>query len=76
MVVTTNNNYANSSSNYYVIMLVQNLKNSQNRKCPIFSHFGGTKCRVEANNNRKTVVVCVKHVVKLLSMPSGLYYII
>ena len=32
----------------------------KNRKFPIFSHSQGTKCRVEANNNRKSVVVCAQ----------------
>ena len=28
------------------------------------SHFRGTDCRVEANNNRKALVVCARYVVK------------
>ena len=64
MLATRNHKYANSSLNYYVIMTVQNLKKFQNREFPIFSHFRGTKCRFEANNNRFVVVVCARHVVK------------
>ena len=52
--------YAHSSSNYYVIMMLQNLK----KKIQFFSHSQGTKCRVEANNNREAAVACARHVVK------------
>ena len=35
MVITINPKYANSSSNYYVIMMLQNLEKSKDRKFPI-----------------------------------------
>ena len=37
-----------------------------------FSHFRGTKCRVEANNTREAVVVCSRHVVKQSTKRSAL----
>ena len=30
----------------------------------LFSHFRGTKCRVEANNTPEAVVACSRHVMK------------
>ena len=72
MMATPNYKYANSSSNYYVIMILQRKIKFQNRKFPIFSHFRGTKCRFEANNNRFAVVVCARHVVKRPSKRSAL----
>ena len=41
------------------------LKKVQNRKFPHFLFFRGTNCRVEAKNNRETVVVCAPHVVNM-----------
>ena len=69
MVVTTNYKYACSSSNYYVIMMVQNFQIFQ-----FFSNLRGTKCRVEANNNREAVVVYVRHIVKTPSKLSALVW--
>ena len=73
MVATTNHKNANSSLNYHVIMMVQNLKKkSKSRISKKNSHFRGTKCRVEANNNRFAVVVFARHVVKRPSKRSAL----
>ena len=47
----------------------------KNLKFPIFSYSCCTKCRVEANNNREEVDVCVKHVVKRPNKRSALVYI-
>ena len=64
-LVTINLKYANSSSNYYVIMMVQNLKkNLYSKISKKNSHSRGMKCQPKANNNRKAVVVCARHVVK------------
>ena len=53
-------------------MMLQNLKKSKNRIFPIISLSRGMKCRVKANNNRKAVVVCAKHVVKRPNKRSAL----
>ena len=70
----TNIKYANSSMNYYVITIVQNLEKNQlqNRQFPIFFAYPSRKYRVEANNNRKAVVICARHVVKRPSKRSAL----
>ena len=73
MIPIQNHNYANSFSNYYFIMIVQNLKKfSKSKLSKYFSHFRGTKCRVQANNNREAVVVYTPHVVKRASKRSAL----
>ena len=64
MSTNTNLKYAYPSLNDYV-MILQNLKIIKISKISIFSR--GTKCRVEANNNREAVVVCARHVVELPS---------
>ena len=56
--------------------MLQNLKKKVKKsKISNFSHFRGTKCRVEANNNREAVVVCARHIVKRPSKRSGLVHI-
>ena len=75
MVVTPNLKYADSASNYYIIMKLLNLKKIKKSKISD-SYSRGTKCPVEANNNREAVVVCARHVVKRPSKRSALAHII
>ena len=53
--------------------MVQNL--TKKFKIQIFLHFLGTKCRVEANNNREAVVVSARYVVKRPSKRGAYSYI-
>ena len=65
METNTNLKYADSSLNYSVIIIVPNFK--KKFKSNIYrrnSHSRGIKCKPKANYNRKTVVVCAKHVAK------------
>ncbi len=73
IMVATNLKCDDSSPNYYVIMMQQNLK-KKSKKSTIsnFLHTRGTKCRVEANNNREAVAVCARQVVKRPSKRSVL----
>ena len=64
MVTDTNLKYVDSSLNYYVIIMVQNFKKNLTRKFPKNWLSRGMKCQPKANNNRKAVVVCARHVVK------------
>ena len=64
---TTNTNleYADTSSNYCVIIMVQKFFKMLNSKISKKkSHSRRMKCQPKANNNRKAVVVCARHVVK------------
>ena len=67
MLATRNHKYANASLNYCAIMTIQNFQ---------FFAIPGTKCQVEANNNREAVVVCARHVVKRPSKRSPLVCIL
>ena len=69
MVATRNNKYVDSTliySRYH-----DGTKKFLNSN---FLHFRGTKCRVEANN-RETVGVCARHVVKRPSYCSAVVFI-
>ena len=72
MVAITNHTHANLSSNNIRHMMVQDLKKIQNRKFPNFSH--SVAGRVEANNNRETVLMCAPHLVKRPSKRSASMY--
>ena len=75
MATNTNLKYAASSLNYYVIMMVNFKKKLKIENFQKNSHFRGTKCCVEANNNREAVVVCARHVVKRPIKRSVVVYI-
>ena len=74
-VNTPNLKYANSSSNYCVMMMLQNLKKVLKPNILIFFSFFRHEVPFKANNNRKAVVVCAKHVVKRPTKRSVLVYI-
>ena len=76
ILTNTNLKYVDSSSNYYIIMIVQKFeKNQKIKNFQFFSHSRGMKCRVEANNNRKAIVVCGRYVVNQPSKRSALVYL-
>ena len=73
-VTTPNLKYADSSTNYCVIMMLQNLKKVLKSKILNFFSFLRHEVPFKANNNRKAVVVCARHVVKRPSKRSVLVY--
>ena len=76
MVTNTKLKYADSSLNYHVIIIVQNFLKILNSNFPKKIAFPGMKCQPKANNNRKAVVVCARHIVKRPSkrMRASCYY--
>ena len=64
MVTDTNLKYAYSSSIYHVITMIQKLIKILNWKISPNLHPRGMKFQPKANNNRKAVFVCARHVVK------------
>ena len=54
--------------------MVQNLKKLKLENFQRNSHFRGMKCQSKANDNRKAVVVCARHVVKRPSKRSVLVF--
>ena len=81
MVVTTNHKYDSSSNYYHKYDSSSNyhidgteFEKFSKSNISIFSHFRSMTCRVEANN-RKVVVVCVRHVAKRPSKRSALVQI-